>query len=133
MQSNPEPIQPVRPRKAKTAAGLVGGFGLLGLLLSLVLFADVLDSHGASVPAIVFLLYLAQLGLSATQLACGVFIWLGRSWARSTAVGISVINIIGAVVLLFTGAILPAIVGAAVNGGLIRLLTDDDVKDWCDE
>ncbi|MBM2618777.1 hypothetical protein JIG36_24775 [Actinoplanes sp. LDG1-06] len=131
VQSYPEPTRPVRPRKAKMLAFLLGGFGVLGFLLSIVLLGTVTDSHGMRVPAVVYVLVYAQFVLSATQAVCGVFIWQGRSWARSVAIGLSVINLLGAVVNLFTGAIFPAITAFAVNAALIRLLNDDEVKEWC--
>jgi hypothetical protein len=133
VQSNPEPTLPDRPRPVKTLAVLLVVFGVLGLLFALVLMSIVNDSgdHGQSVPAVLYVLVFAQLALSAAQAMSGVFIWQGRSWARVLAIVLCSVNIIGAVVSLFTGAIFQAISGAAINIGLLRLLNNYEVQVWC--
>lgn len=133
IQSNPESTLPDRPRQVKTLAVLLVVFGVLGLLLALLLMSIVNDSsdHGQSVPAVLYVLVFAQFALSAAQAMSGVFIWQGRSWARVLAIVLCSVNIIGAVVSLFTGAIFQAISGAAINIGLLRLLNDYEVQVWC--
>lgn len=130
VRSDPEPT---RPRRATTAAVLLGVFGLLGILSALLLRSVVGDSvdHGQSVPAVLYVLVYAQFALSATQAICGVFVWQGRSWARVVAIVLCSVNIVGAVVSLFTGAVLQTIAGLALNIGLLRLLNNDDVREWC--
>jgi len=131
VQSTPEPTQPVRPRQVKTSAVLLIVFGVLGFLLALLLMSMVSDSHGRSVPAVLSVLVFAQMALSAAQAVCGVAIWEGWSWARGLAISLCSVNLVGALVSLFTGAILQAIAGAAVNIGLLRLLNDYEVQAWC--
>jgi hypothetical protein len=133
IQSNPEPTVPHRPRQVKTLAVLLVIFGVLGLLFALLLMSIVNDSgdHGQSVPAVLYVLVFVQLALSAAQAMSGVFIWQGRSWARVLAIVLCSVNIIGAVVSLFTGAIFQAISGAAINIGLLRLLNNYEVQVWC--
>jgi hypothetical protein len=131
VQSTPEPTQPVRPRQVKTAAVLLIVFGVLGFLFALLLMSIVGDSHGQSVPAWVYVLVFAQMALSAAQAVSGVAIWQGASWARGLAIALCSVNLIGAVASLFTGAILQAISGAAVNIALIRLLNNYEVDVWC--
>jgi hypothetical protein len=133
VQSNPEPTLPSRPRQVKTLAILLIVFGVLGLLFALLLMSIVSDSagHGQSVPAVLYVLVFAQVALSAAQAITGVFVWQGRSWARVLAIVLCSVNIVGALVSLFTGAILQAISGAAINVALIRLLNNDEVQVWC--
>ena len=133
IQSNPEPTRPSRPRQATMLAVLLGAFGVLGILLAFLLRSIVGDSadHGQSVPAVLYILVYAQLLLSATQAISGVFIWQGREWARVLAIVLCSVNILGAVVSLFTGAILQAIGALAINIGLLRLLNNEDVREWC--
>lgn len=74
----------------------------------------------------------AQFGLSATQIVSGLFIWLGRRpWARIAAIAICVLNLLGGVVTLFSGNVVPGLFSLIVNGALIQLLRKDDVYDWC--
>jgi hypothetical protein len=131
VQSTPEPTQPVRPRPAKTAAVLLIVFGVLGFLLALLLMSIVSDSHGQSVPAVLYVLVIAQMALSAAQAVSGVAVWEGLSWGRGLAIAVCSVNLVGAAVSLFTGAVLPAISGAAVNIALLRLLNNYEVDVWC--
>ena len=131
VQSTPEPTQPVRPRQAKTAAVLLIVFGVLGFLLAILLLSIVSDSHGQSVPAVLYVLVLAQMALSAAQAVSGVAIWEGWSWARGLAIALCSVNLVGALVSLFTGAIFQAISAAAINIGLLRLLNNYEVQVWC--
>lgn len=133
IQSNPEPTLPKRPREVKTLAVLLIVFGVLGLLFAFLLMSIVSDSnsHGQSVPAMLYVLAFAQFALSAAQAMSGVFIWQGRSWARVLAIVLCSVNIVGALVSLFTGAVFQAISGAAINVGLLRLLNNYEVQVWC--
>ena len=133
VQSNPEPTQPTRPRKATVLSILLIAFGGLGFLFAILLMSLVTDSHGASVPAYMYILVFVQFALSGAQAVSGVFVWQGRNWARVLAIALCSLNILGAVVSLFTGAILQAISGIAINVGLIRLLNDYEVQAWCDK
>jgi hypothetical protein len=63
----------------------------------------------------------------------GVFVLQGRNWARLLAIGLCSVNLLGAVVSLFTGAIFQAITAFAINVALIRLLNDYEVQAWCDK
>jgi len=90
-----------------------------------------LGSHGESVnPAIRVGLY-AQILLSLTQIGAALALLPGYSAARILAIIVCVLNLIGAVITLLTGAF-AAIFAIIVNGALIRALTRDEVQDWCD-
>ncbi|MEV6632182.1 hypothetical protein AB0M54_15665 [Actinoplanes sp. NPDC051470] len=109
-------------------------FGGLGILFAAVLMSIVNDSasHGQSVPAYLYVLVFLQVALSAAQAVSGVFVWQGRNWARVLAIALCSLNILGALVSLFTGAVLQSIWGIAINVALIRLLNDYEVQVWCD-
>ncbi|MFG1604880.1 hypothetical protein [Actinoplanes sp. NPDC049265] len=134
VQSNPEPTRPTRPRKATMLAVLLIVFGVLGILASFLLLSIVNDSsgHGQSVPAFLYVLVYAQFMVSAAQAVSGGFVLQGRNWARVLAIALSSLNLVAAVVSLFTGAIAQAISGLAINIALIRLLNDYEVQAWCD-
>jgi len=134
VQSNPEPTRPRRPRQATTAAILLVLFGALGIVMAFVLRMVVSDStdHGQSVPAVLYVLVYAQFALSATQAISGVFVWQGRSWARGLGIVLCWVNIAGGVVSMFTGAVVQAITGIGLNLAMLRLLSSEDVREWCD-
>lgn len=136
VQSNPEPTPPqaARPRKATMLSILLIVFGTLGILFAFILMMIVNDegSHGRSVPAYLYVLVFAQFALSGAQAVSGVFVWQGRNWARVLAIALCSLNILGALASLFTGAVLQAISGIAINIALIRLLNDYEVQAWCD-
>lgn len=133
IQSNPEPAQPVRPRQATTVAVLLSVFGGLGFLYAFLLMSVVSDSsdHGQSVPTVLYVLVWVQFALSAAQVICGVSVWQGRNWARVLAIVLCSINILGAVVSLFSGAVFQSIVAIGVNAAMLRLLNDYEVQVWC--
>ncbi|BCJ55700.1 hypothetical protein Asp14428_71750 [Actinoplanes sp. NBRC 14428] len=132
VHSGPHAI-PSRPRPVKTLAILLGVFGVLGLLIAFVLMAAINDSsgHGQSVPILLYVLFFVQFALSTAQTASGVFLWRGRSWARTLAIALCSVNIVGGLVSLATGAIFQAVAGIAINIGLIRLANNDEVQAWC--
>jgi hypothetical protein len=128
VQTTPEPT---RPRKATVAAVLLLLFGGIGILTTLALLS--VDDHGQSVPTAVSVLLYVQFLFSATLVLCGVLIWQGcRPWARLLAIVLCSFNIVGCLVALFTGAILQALWGIGINVGLIGLLSNDEVREWCD-
>jgi hypothetical protein len=122
-----------RPRQATTAAILLIVFGVLGILAALLLISLINNdaSHGQTDPAYVYVLFYLQLVLSLAEAACGIFVWQGKAWARTLAIAVCSINIIGGVLSLFSGVAFQAIVGVILNIVLIRLLANEDVKDWC--
>lgn len=124
---------PTRPRQASMAAILLIVFGGLGILLALLLLSLVSDeaSHGSAEPGIVYALFYGQLILSAAEALSGVFVWLGRGWARTLAIVLCSINILSGVLSLFTGVAIQAIIGAVINIALIRLLASSEVGEWC--
>jgi hypothetical protein len=125
-------VQPVRhrPRQVTMTSVLLAIFGGLGLMMAMLLLSIVNDE--SDLPGWVYVLVYGQLLLSGAQILSGVFVYLGRSWARKVAVVICVINLVGGVLSLFSGAILQAITAAAVNIALIRLLTGNEVTEWCE-
>jgi len=123
-----------RPRQATILAVLLAVFGVIGLFSAYLLQLVVTDStsHGQSVPAVLYVLVYAGFAFAAAEALCGIFIWQGRAWARILAIVLCSVNIVGAVVSLFSGAIPQAIAGVAINVGLLRMLNNEDVRDWCD-
>lgn len=127
-------VHHVRPRKATVSAVLLIVFGVVGLLYTLLLWGTVNDEagHGQSVSPVAYVLVLAQFLVSGAQVVSGAFVWRGRGWARVLAIALNSLNIVGAVISLFTGAVVLAIPAIAINIGMIRLLTDYEVQAWCD-
>lgn len=125
-------VQPVRyrPRQVTVTSVLLAIFGGLGLMMAMLLLSIV--NNESDLPVWIYGLVYAQLLLSGAQILSGIFVYLGKAWARKVAVVICGINLAGAVLSLFTGAILQAITAAAVNIALIRLLTGSDVAEWCE-
>ncbi|MEU4162952.1 hypothetical protein [Actinoplanes sp. NPDC026670] len=115
------------------AAVLLAMFGGLGFLYAFLLMSAVSDSsdHGQSVSAVLYVLIYVQFALSAAQVICGVLVWQGRNWARVLAIVLCSINILGAVVSLFSGAVFQAIAAIGVNAAMLRLLSGYEVQVWC--
>jgi hypothetical protein len=124
--------QPVRerPRQVWIASILLAVFGGLGLMLAMLLLSVV--NNEPDVPGWVYGLVSVQFLLSGLQILSGIFVWLGRQWARTAATVVCSINLVGAVLSLFTGAVLQAIITGAVNIAVIRLLRSREVAEWCE-
>ena len=113
-----------RPRQVTIASVLLVIFGGLSLMLAMLLLSIVNDESG--VPAWLYVLVYAQFLLAGLQVLSGVFVWLGKAWARTAAMVVCVINLVGAVLSLVSGAIPQAITGAAVNIALLWLLAREE-------
>jgi hypothetical protein len=125
---------PRRPRPVIFASIALVDVGLLGVLLTWLLLSllNAATDHGQSVNAVFYGLCYLQFALSGTQIASGLFVWSGRQpWARIAAIVICSVNLLGGVVSLFAGSCLPGLFNLALNIGLIRVLTNDEVYDWC--
>lgn len=122
-----------RPRQVWLASIMLAVFGALGLVVAFLLLAILNDdaSHGQSVSGGLYFIVALQAVVSAAQIGSGAFVWLGRSWARTLAIGICVVNILGALLGLASGAFLQVILGVVLNIALIRLLMHEDVVEWC--
>jgi hypothetical protein len=107
--------------------------GVLGVLSAWLIFELINDdtSHGESVSGWPYALAYIQFAMSGLQIAAGVMVWMGRTWARMLAITLCSISILAGLFSLFSHAP-SALAGIALNIGLIRLLTHDDVADWCD-
>jgi hypothetical protein len=126
-----DPVLPrIRPRQVSLSAILLVVFGGLGLMMAMLLLSVV--NRETDLPGWIYLLVYAQFLLSGLQILSGIFVWLGRAWARTAATVVCSINLVGAVFSLFGGAFLQAITGAVVNIALIRMLRGEDVREWCD-
>jgi hypothetical protein len=119
-----------RPRQVSWLAALLVVFGGLSLMLATRLLSIVNDE--SDLPAWVYVLVGVQFLLAGAQMLSGVFVYIGRAWARRVATVVCVINLVGAVLSLVSGAIVPAITSAVVNIALLRLLRSTDVAEWCD-
>lgn len=122
-----------RPGQATFVSILLMLFGVAYGLGGVALLGTVTDAadHGESVDAGLYILPVVQIVLAVAQLASGVLVLAGTSWARSLAVVICAVSLLGGVVSLFTGNWLDAIGAIAVNAVLISMLNRDEVRDWC--
>ncbi|GIJ60868.1 hypothetical protein [Virgisporangium aurantiacum] len=119
-----------RPRQVTWTAILLVVFGGLGLMLAMLLLSAVNDE--GDLPGWVYLLVFVQFVLSGTQILSGVFVWLGKSWARTVATVVCSINLVGAVLSLVSGAIPQAITAGVVNVAVLRMLRGREVTEWCE-
>lgn len=127
------PVTVKRPRDVWVVSIVLVLFGLLGILIGLLLVATLEGdrSHGRSVGALPYLLAVAALALSVVQSAGGVFVFIGREWARITAMAICALNILAGLVTILSAGAVQACVGIAVNIALIVALNKESVTDWC--
>jgi hypothetical protein len=136
MDEHVSSMTPARRRPGQVVIGsiamvVVGLLGVLTTWLLLSLLNDAAD-HGESVKSWLYGLCYLQFVVSGTQIVSGVVVWFGRQpWARTAAIVICVLNLLGGVVSLFSGNCLPAIFNVILNIALIRILSSDDVHDWC--
>jgi hypothetical protein len=119
-----------RPRQVTMTAVLLAVFGGLGLMLAMLLLSVV--NNEDDLPGWVYGLVFVQFLLSGAQILSGIFVWLGRSWARTVATVVCSVNLVGAALSLVSGAFLQAITAAAVNIALLRMLRGRDVTEWCE-
>ena len=131
--SAPVPAPAPRPRQATTASVLLCIFGLLGALGSLVLLSALNNDadHGQSDPGILFVICYLGLAVSCLQIFSGLFVWQGKRWARTLAFWLCALNLLGAVVSLFSGGAVQAVVSVLLNIVLIRMVANDEVDWWC--
>jgi hypothetical protein len=129
VRSGAEPARD-RPRQVTIVSVLLAIFGGLGLMMAMLLLSIVNDE--GDLPGWIYVLVYGQLLLSGAQILTGIFVWLGKSWARTVATVICGVNLVGAVLSVFSGAFLQAITAAAVNIALIRLLRSNEVAEWCE-
>ncbi len=122
-----------RPSVASTGAVLLVVFGALGVLVTLVILGQFgsADDDGQSVDTIDYLIWWGQLLFSSAQIVAGVFVWRGAEWARLLGIVLCGLNMLGGLASLFGGAVLPAFVNLAANGGIIATITRPDVREWC--
>ncbi len=127
------PVTVKRPRDVWVVSILLVLFGVLGILVGLLLVGALEDdrSHGQSVGTLPYLLAVAALALSVIQSVSGAFVFVGREWARVTAVAICVLNVLAGLLTLVSGGAVQACVGIAVNIALIVALNKEPVTDWC--
>jgi hypothetical protein len=131
--AGPTQVDRPRPRKATTAGVMLIVFGALSLLLGLLLLS-LLNSdknNGNTVSSAFYGAAYLQMVLSVAQIVSGVLVLQGRSWARVLAIVLCGLNLLGDLVSLFSGAGFQGILGVLVNIGLIRLLVNDEVVEWC--
>lgn len=119
-----------RPRQVSMTAILLVVFGGLGLMLAMLLLSVVNDED--DLPGWVYALVYTQFLLSGAQILSGIFVWLGKAWARTVATVVCSINLVGAVLSLVSGAVLQAITAGAVNIALLRMLRGREVTEWCE-
>jgi hypothetical protein len=121
-----------RPKEAKVAAISIAVLGVLGLFLTwLVLWLlDNDKSHGRSVAGGYFVFVYVQFALSGLQVVSGVLVWRGVGLGRILGIVLCVVNVLGAVGTLASGAVVQAIFAVVLNIVLIRMLADEEVGHW---
>lgn len=67
---------------------------------------------------------------SLAHVVSGVFVLLGREWARKLAIGICVFSVLSSLPLLFTGTIIVFLVGVVTYVALIMSLNRYPVTNW---
>jgi hypothetical protein len=129
-----EPPAPrmTRPREVKIAAITLAALGVFSLLLTW-LVLSLLDNdrnHGQAVSDGYFILVYVQFALSGLQVVSGVLLWRGSRLGRVLGIVLCLVNVLGAIGTLASGAVAQAIFGAALNIGLISLLANEEVGYW---
>jgi hypothetical protein len=118
-----------RPRDVWTASIMLFFFGLLGVVLALFLIGLLADED--DIPGFVRFAVYAGAILAAAEIAAGIFVFLGREWARRVAIAVCVLNGLSALATLASGVVVQALLGVVVNIALIVTLSKDEVKYWC--
>jgi hypothetical protein len=131
--SEHQPAVQSRPRDVWVAGILLIVFGVLGTFVSLVLYSSVEDdrSHGVSVSSFVYGLVLASIVLAVAEAVSGVFVILGREWARIAAIAICALNALSGVITVIGSQAFQGCIGVLLNVALIVALNRDDVRTWC--
>lgn len=124
-----------RPGLASFGAIALIAIGALGVLYTLFAFSQLhaAAQEGLEVDGVEYGIWFVQLAFSVVQIISGIFLWRGREWARVLGLVFCWLNLVGGIITLFTGAIVPAFIGLAINGGVIAALTRPDVRDWAQE
>lgn len=136
--TEPEPIYwgDSRPGAATTGGVLLIVFGVLAVIFSVYaisqLHATEVD-YGESVDGFYYGIWYGQMAFSAVQVVAGIFLLKGREWARIVGILTCSLNLVAAIVALFTGSVLAALVAFAINGGIIAALTRPNAREWCQE
>lgn len=128
--ADPEILPRQRPRQVTWAAVVLVIFGSISLMRAMLLLSIINDEP--DLPRWIYGLVTVQFLLAGAQTLSGIFVWLGKSWARTVATVVCSVNLVGAVFAL-AGDIVQAITTAAVNIGLLWLLRRPEVGDWCRE
>jgi hypothetical protein len=130
-----DPEAPPRDRSQERPPGkvwlvsiLLAVFGGLSLMLAMLLLSAVNNEN--DLPGWVYGLVFVQFLLAGLQILSGVFVWIGKAWARTIATVVCSINIAGAVLTLLSGGVLNGLVTMSVSIGLIVLLRHREVSDW---
>ena len=133
MTDEAEPVPRRRPGRVVLAAVVLVVFGALTVVNGWALqrIADDSAAHGQSVPAVLYGALYLQYALGLGQIVSAVFVWQGRHWARILAIVLCSVNILLALLSLAAGALYLGCLGILVNAALIRMLTLDEVTDWC--
>ena len=125
-----------RPGAATTGGVLLIVFGALAVIFSLYVISQLHATevdYGESVDGFYYAIYVGQMVFSAVQIVAGIFLLKGREWARIVGILTCSLNLLAAIVALFTGSALAALFAFAINGGIITALTRPNVREWCQE
>lgn len=107
----------------------VGGLSaFIGAFLLALLVEDTWP--GQSVFGVAFVWNVIALAASLAHVLSGVFVLLGREWARRLAVGICVFSIVSSIPLLVTGAVIMFVVGVVTYSALIVSLNRHPLSGW---
>jgi hypothetical protein len=118
----------IRPSQVWLVSGILLVFGAIGVLLSWLMLQDALD-HGDENSVVVT--SAVNLAVAVAQVISGFLVFNGTEWGRRLAIGVSAVNLIGALILLVNGLGGQAMLGIFVNLVLVVALMTEKVTAWC--
>lgn len=117
-----------RPREVTLVSILLMAFGGLGALLTFFLIGLIASEDDGD--GLTYGLLTVSILLALAQIASGVFVFLGREWARKLAMGLCALNAVSALFTIGSGQIFQVILPIVINIAIIVQLTKPPVAEW---